>query len=77
MSYIKHLPTEMIQAKYDEYKGLYEKFERLYTTMRKSRNQYTMNEIDYHKKLGYYRNMSGIYKKQMYDCRMFLLNRWS
>lgn len=73
MSY-RFLPREMIQAKYEEYKRLYEKFERLYTTMRSNRNQYTMNEIDFHKKLRYYRNMSDIYKKQMYESRMFLLD---
>ena len=75
MSYVRYLPREMIYAKYQEYKRLYEKFELLYTTMRKSRFQYSMSEIDYHKKLRYYRTMSEMYKKQTHESRMFLINR--
>jgi len=70
MSYIRSLPKEMIKAKYNEYKNLFEKFERLYTTMRMSRSQFTMSEIDFHKKLRYYRTMSDIYKRQMFECNV-------
>jgi hypothetical protein len=75
MSYIRHLPKEMIHAKYQEYKNLYEKFERLYTSMRSSRSQFNMTEVEYYRKLRYYSNMSDMHKKQMNECRMFLINR--
>jgi len=75
MSYIRHLPKEMIHAKYEEYKNLYEKFEELYKGMRNNRHQFTMTEAEYHKKMRYYATMSDMQKKRMCECRMFLINR--
>ena len=71
-TYIRFLPAYMINKKYEEYISVYDKYYKLYTTMRDSRALYNhLNEIEYYDKLEYYKRMFTIYKNKAGTCRKY------